>query len=114
MEEIGRDFFLRVQLTRKVVWFVCPTSGNVYHSAAKPGGPGGRAKPGKRYCHLCKKVRGHTRRATGSGRTLPLPADPCPFPQPAMPALPTRCMCLRGATPGRSPAPRHAPLAAVR
>jgi len=55
MEELGRDFFLRVQLTRKVVWFVCPTSGNVYHSAAKPGGPGGRAKPGKRYCHLCKK-----------------------------------------------------------
>lgn len=55
MEELGRDFFLRVQLTRKVVWFVCPATGNVYHSAAKPGGPGGRAKPGKRYCHLCKK-----------------------------------------------------------
>jgi len=55
MEELGRDFFLRVQLTRKVVWFVCPATGNVYHSAAKPGGPGGRSRPGKRYCHLCAK-----------------------------------------------------------
>jgi len=66
MEELGRDFFLRVQLTRKVVWFVCPSTTNVYHSAAKPGGPGGRAKPGKRYCHLCKKVRRLTTIASGS------------------------------------------------
>jgi hypothetical protein len=86
MEELGRDFFLRVQLTRKVVWFVCPSSGNVYHSAAKPGGPGGRAKPGKRYCHLCKKVRGRTRRPTCSVRILPLSAGTpwhTAFPQPA-------------------------------
>jgi len=27
----------------------------VFHSAAKPGGAGGRAKPGKRYCHICHK-----------------------------------------------------------
>lgn len=55
MDEIGRDFFMRVQLTRRVVWFECPSSGNVYHSAAKPGGPGGRSKPGKRFCHICNK-----------------------------------------------------------
>ncbi|EOD09124.1 hypothetical protein EMIHUDRAFT_459926, partial [Emiliania huxleyi CCMP1516] len=55
MEELGRDFFLRVHLTRKVVWFVCPATGDIYHSAAKPGGEGGRSKPGKRYCHLCNK-----------------------------------------------------------
>ena len=33
MEELGRDFFLRVHLTRKVVWFVCPATGEIYHSA---------------------------------------------------------------------------------
>ena len=58
LDEIGRDFFLRMQMrTRKVVWFAAPT-GEVYHSAAKPGGAGttgGRAQPGKRYCHLCDK-----------------------------------------------------------
>lgn len=55
LEEIGVDFFLRVQLkTRKVIWFESP-AGEVYHSAAKPGGAGGRAKPGKRYCHICHK-----------------------------------------------------------
>ena len=56
MEELGRDFFLRVHLTRKVVWFVCPATGDIYHSAAKPGGEGGRSKPGKRYCHLSNKA----------------------------------------------------------
>mmetsp|Transcript_8056 Transcript_8056/g.25123 ORF Transcript_8056/g.25123 Transcript_8056/m.25123 type:complete len:598 (-) Transcript_8056:676-2469(-) len=55
LEEIGVDFFLRVQLkTRKVIWFESP-AGEVFHSAAKPGGAGGRAKPGKRYCHICHK-----------------------------------------------------------
>lgn len=55
MEELGLDFFMRVQTTRRVVWFECPATGNVYHSAAKPGGLGGRSKPGKRFCSLCSK-----------------------------------------------------------
>lgn len=58
MEELGRDFFLRGTKrlgARHVVWFKCPATGETYHSAAKPGGSGGRAKPGKRYCHLCNK-----------------------------------------------------------
>ncbi len=58
MDELGRDFFLRMQVrTRKVIWFMAP-SGEVYHSAAKPGAAGtvgGRSQPGKRYCHLCDK-----------------------------------------------------------
>ncbi|EOD18163.1 hypothetical protein EMIHUDRAFT_432303 [Emiliania huxleyi CCMP1516] len=56
--ELGRDFFLRGTKrlgARHVVWFKCPATGETYHSAAKPGGSGGRAKPGKRYCHLCNK-----------------------------------------------------------
>ena len=60
MEELGRDYFLRAGLlTRKnLIWFVCPATGEIYHSAAdaKPGGEGGRSKPGKRYCHLCNKA----------------------------------------------------------
>ena len=47
LEEIGVDFFLRVQLkTRKVIWFESP-AGEVFHSAAKPGGAGG----GRRLLH---------------------------------------------------------------
>ena len=40
---------------RQVVWFECPATGQIYHSAAKPGGARGRSQPGKRYCHLCNK-----------------------------------------------------------
>ena len=57
MFELGLDFFLRVHLTRKVVWFRCPTANEVYHSAAKPnkGEGGSRQRPGKRFCSLCNK-----------------------------------------------------------
>jgi len=57
-QELGRDFFLRASKrsgSRHVVWFECPATGATYHSAAKPGGLGGRARPGKRYCNLCNK-----------------------------------------------------------
>eukprot|EP00967_Tisochrysis_lutea_P001099 scaffold1406_cov27-Tisochrysis_lutea.AAC.1 len=57
LEELGIDFFLRIQLkSRKVIWFTDPSTGAVYHSAAKStAGEGGRMQPGKRYCHLCRK-----------------------------------------------------------
>jgi hypothetical protein len=57
LDELGVDFFLRIQLkSRKVIWFTDPISGVVFHSAAKStSAQGGRMQPGKRYCHLCKK-----------------------------------------------------------
>lgn len=57
LEEIGIDFFLRVQLkSRKVIWFEDPITGSVFHSAAKSSGAaGGRTQPGKRFCHVCRK-----------------------------------------------------------
>eukprot|EP00312_Isochrysidales_sp_CCMP1244_P036299 CAMPEP_0202753180 /NCGR_PEP_ID=MMETSP1388-20130828/13385_1 /ASSEMBLY_ACC=CAM_ASM_000864 /TAXON_ID=37098 /ORGANISM="Isochrysis sp, Strain CCMP1244" /LENGTH=390 /DNA_ID=CAMNT_0049420915 /DNA_START=66 /DNA_END=1235 /DNA_ORIENTATION=- len=61
MEELGVDYFLRAPpKSRRVVWFVDPTSdkGTVLHSAAKSTaatGGGGRGQPGKRYCHLCHR-----------------------------------------------------------
>ena len=92
MEELGRDFFLRVHLTRKVVWFVCPATGDIYHSAAKPGGEGGRSKPGKRYCHLCNKA------------AAPLHSPPPPLHSPPAAPLPRSptgrpCLARRSASP---------------
>ena len=62
MDQIGRDYFLRVSLTpliRQVVWFRCPATGEVYHSAAKSKSVRGehatRGLPGKRHCSLCSK-----------------------------------------------------------
>jgi len=57
IEELGGDVFLRCPLkSRKVIWFVDPSTGSVFHSAAKSKlEGGGRMQPGKRYCHLCNK-----------------------------------------------------------
>jgi len=57
LEELGTDFFFRVQpKSRRVMWFVDPQSGAVVHSAAKAcGSDGGRAMPGRRWCHICQK-----------------------------------------------------------
>ena len=62
MDELGRDFFLRAKLrSRCVVWFQCPATNQLKHSAAKSNNrgsgamPGVRSTPGERYCHLCNR-----------------------------------------------------------
>lgn len=55
VDELGDDVFVR-GVHSGVIWFVCPTTGETYHSAAKPGtGVAGRTRPGKRWCHICRK-----------------------------------------------------------
>merc|ERR1740117_1416151 len=56
MDDLGRDYFLRFQSAeRRVVWFRCPATGDVNHSAAKRRSSQGRVIPGKRFCFLCNK-----------------------------------------------------------
>jgi len=52
IEELGRDFFIRQQPRKLVIWFECPQSGQVYHSGAKKAGT---HKAGNRYCPMCHR-----------------------------------------------------------
>lgn len=52
IEELGRDFFIRQQPRKQVIWFECPRSGQVYHSGAKKAGT---HKAGNRYCPMCHR-----------------------------------------------------------
>lgn len=52
IEELGRDFFIRQQPRKQVIWFECPRSGQVYHSGAKKAGT---HKAGNRYCPMCDR-----------------------------------------------------------
>jgi len=52
IEELGRDFFIRQQPRKLVIWFECPRSGQVYHSGAKKAGT---HKAGNRYCPMCHR-----------------------------------------------------------
>jgi len=54
IEEIGRDFFTRAQPRKQVIWFECPSTGEVYHSGAKKAGQQSD-KPGNRYCPICNR-----------------------------------------------------------
>ena len=58
LEELGRDYFVRVQLkSRRILWFVDPGTGGTCHTAAKSTASraGGRTVPGRRFCPLCSK-----------------------------------------------------------